>query len=86
MAGITVIDVIRDMGLEPSPDLSWSVGARVRDMYEMRRGELPPKELRPKTGAGGTHCFAVYPAEMRPDIERVIRAHTVEAARQMSLF
>jgi hypothetical protein len=84
---ITVIDVIRAKGIEPTPDLTWSVGMRVRDLYEMRTGELPPKVLRNKTdGSGGTHCFAVYDSSWWPVIEGVVDAHVTFKARQLSLF
>jgi hypothetical protein len=83
---LTVIDVMRDLGLEPTPEVTWPVGAIVRDLYEQRYGCLPEKKLRPKTSGEGTHCFAVYPTSMRPEIEKVIRAHQTEAARQMVLF
>jgi hypothetical protein len=84
---ITVIDVIRSMGVEPTPDLTWSVGSIVRGIYKQRCGELPQKDLRRKTDrSGGTHCFAVYPEAMRADIERVVKSHTVEASRQLDLF
>lgn len=84
--GVTVIDVCRKIGIEPKPALTWSVGNQVRHIYETRTGELPPKALRQKTGGGGSHCFAVYPAEMAPEIEKIIRQHEVEAARQPDLF
>lgn len=84
--GITVIDVIRSMGIEPTPDLSWSVGNAVRTMWERETGELPPKHLRTKTAGTGSHCFAIYPPAWRDKIAVVIRAHRVEAARQSDLF
>jgi len=72
--GITVPQVISDMGIEPEPALCWSVGNEMRDLYQMRNNnELPPKDLRQKTNADGTHCFAIYPEEYRPDIERKVR-------------
>jgi hypothetical protein len=83
---ITVVQVIRAMGIEPTPELTWSVGPMVRDLYESRVGHLPMKALRPKTNAGGTHCFAIYPEEMWSDIEKIVRAHQTEAARQRDLF
>ena len=79
---MTVVDVLRSMQIEPTPDLTWRVGAAVRDMYETTYGAAPPKALRDKTNAGGTHCFAVYPEEMRPMIVRVIRTMQTETARQ----
>jgi hypothetical protein len=84
---ITVVQVIRDMGVEVTNELSWSVGNRVRDLFEIRHGFLPQKELREKTdGSGGTHCFAVYPDEMRSEIEAIVRLHRTEAARQFDMF
>jgi hypothetical protein len=84
---VTVLDVMRDMGVEPSPRVSWAIGTRVRDEYQMLFDALPPKALRPKTsGTGGTHCLAVYGPEMRPTIERIVREHSVAAARQADLF
>jgi hypothetical protein len=86
LRSITVIEVMREMGVEPAPDVSTAIGNRVRDEYEALYGVLPPKALRPKTNGGGSHCFAVYPVEMKPTIERVVREHGAEAARQGSLF
>jgi len=84
---ITIVDVMRHLGVEVTRELSWSVGARVRDLFEMRHGALPRKELRLKTdGSGGTHCFAVYPVTMWDDIEKVILAHEIDRDRQGRLF
>lgn len=82
---ITVVQVIRELGIEPAPELSWSVGCKVRDIYERSFGHLPPKELRHKTNDHGTHCFAIYPDNMRPVIANIVREHRTEAARQTSL-
>jgi len=79
---ITVMDVFRDLGIEPDNRVSWAVGAAVRDLYEAREGALPPKHLRRKTGGAGSHCFACYPESMRVDIERVIRTHQTQKAKQ----
>lgn len=84
--GITVVDVIKSMGIETESTLCWSVGAQVREAYESRNGCLPEKDLRPKTNAGGSHCFAVYPEDWRETIERIVRAHVTEASRQQDLF
>jgi len=81
---ITVIDVCRAMKIEPTPDLTWSVGPIVRTHYEGLYGAPPPKVLRQKTGGGGSHCFAIYPPEMRRVIESEIRKRQVEAERQAS--
>lgn len=83
---ITIIDVCRIMGVEPTPELTWAVGAAVRDLWVERHGVLPEKELRPKTAGPGSHCFAIYPETMRDEIENIIAKHHTEAARQMTIF
>jgi hypothetical protein len=72
-AGITIIDV---------PELTWSIGAAVREMYERRFGVPPEKKLRTKTCGAGSHCFAVYPTHLRTDITSIIRMHQTESQRQ----
>ena len=83
---ITVMDVLRSMKIEITPALSWSVGAKVRERYRALTTRDPEKELRKKTDGAGSHCFAVYPETMRPEIERIIRDHATTAAAQASLF
>jgi|APGre2960657505_1045072.scaffolds.fasta_scaffold16614_3 hypothetical protein len=83
---ITVIDVMKKLGVEITNELSWSVGADVRALWEESRGREPDKELRAKTSGAGSHCFAVYPVSFASTIEGVIKAHKADAARQMSLF
>lgn len=82
--GLTVVNVCRALGVELKPETTWSIGAIVRQIYQDRFGHLPPKELRQKTSGTGSHCFAVYPEEMRAEIERVIREHRAEASRQLT--
>jgi hypothetical protein len=73
------------MGLEPDKYVMWAVGAAARDEYKSRYGQLPPKELRPKTHEDrGSHCFAIYPEEMRSFIEDAFRSIKAEEARQQS--
>lgn len=85
-----VRDVLRKLGVEVQPDISWRVGAALRDRYQEDNDRLPIKELRRKTAGGGTHCFAVYPAEFwRTAIavaESVIAVQQYETARQGDLF
>jgi len=83
---LTVMDVFRDLGLEPEPAVSWAVGGAVRRLYEAETGGLPPKELRQKTNGHGSHCFAAYPESWRSRIEGVIKQHQTQAARQGALF
>jgi hypothetical protein len=82
MSTITVMDVFRALNIEPDPNTAWMVGARVRERWRQEAGALPPKGLRRKTSGGGTHCFALYPAEWRPLIEAEIRSVGAEAAKQ----
>lgn len=84
--GLTVVDVCRQLRIEPTPKLTWAVGTAMRDLYEQRYGCLPEKDLRAKTNGPGTHCFAIYPHSMRDDIVRIIRYHQTEAQRQGELF
>ena len=84
--GLTVIDVMRELRVEPTPDLSWAIGAAVRDAYEQRYGIPPDKALRNKTNGPGTHCFAIYPESMRAEIIKIIQYHQTESQRQGELF
>ena len=84
--GITTVQVFRALGIDPSPEQSWSVGSRMQRVYQLEHGAEPPKENRPKTSGSGTHCFAIYPASWRPRIEAVIREVVAEDGRQEDLF
>lgn len=83
---ITVLDVARDLGLQPSVQEAWEIGAAVRDAYEQAVGQLPVKALRQKTSGAGSHCFAVYPEEFRPMIEATVRRLATDRAKQIDLF
>jgi len=83
---ITVISVCRKFGIEPTPNLTWPVGAAIRERYESAFGCLPPKELRTKTSGAGSHCFAIYPDDWEDLILDELLKHRTESARQMSLF
>jgi hypothetical protein len=78
-SGITVIDVMCDLGVAITPDLSWSVGSMVRQQWLRETGQLPDK-------SGGTHCFAVYPSEWRGRIAHIIGRHETDRDRQGRLF
>lgn len=86
MPGITVIDVCRAMGVEPEKSMTWAVGSALQRRYEEIFERQPPKELRPKTNGGGSHCFAVYPETWRITIESLIKAHNPDPGRQGDLF
>lgn len=86
MKGITIIDVCRDLEIEPEPHLTWPVGSAVRELFERKYGRLPEKELRAKTNGAGSHCLAVYPKRMWAEIARIIHLHNGEAQRQFDMF
>ena len=70
---ITVMQVFKALGVQPDPKVSWSVGSRIAAAYAEEYGKQPPKENRPKTSGGGSHCFAIYPATWRRKIEKAIK-------------
>jgi hypothetical protein len=78
---ITIIDVCRELGLEPEKNAMWDIGAKVRKLYTDKFGELPPKDLRDKTNGPGQHMFAVYPLSMKREIIDVIADHNLRKAR-----
>lgn len=84
---ITVIDVMKSMNIEITPDMSWSVGAAVRERWRMtHNGELPKKGLRSKTAGTGSHCFAVYPREWDKVIREIVMSFTTQKQKQGELF
>lgn len=83
---ITIGEVAQGLKLKLPSSVAWSIGAEVREIYERRYGKLPPKDLRVKANDHGSHCFATYPAYMREQIAKIIKAHQVETERQGSLF
>jgi hypothetical protein len=83
---ITVIDVMRDMNVEITKELTWGVGQIVARRWYDEVGTEPEKLNRTKTSGEGVHAFAHYPTRWRPVIEEAIRSHRVEASRQMDLF
>ena len=82
----TVMDVFRALRFEPEPRISWAVGAEARQHYEERYGVPPSKVLRPKTSGAGSHCFALYPPEMWPVVEKIVRDHDPANSTQGGLF
>ena len=82
----TVIDRFRALRVEPEKHAAWAVGNAVMYKYVDEYGRQPPKDLRSKTNDGGSHCFALYPDDWVPIIDKIIRAYNVEAQRQGDLF
>jgi hypothetical protein len=83
---ITVMQVFAYLGIQPTSSQSWAVGNRVAAMYANEFGEQPPKDNRPKTSGGGTHCFALYPRTWQERIARVINEVVDAEAAQQDLF
>jgi len=83
---ITVVSVMKELGFRLQKEVTWAIGGRVRDIYAKQYGHLPPKELRNKTSGVGTHCFAIYPDNMRSTIEDIIREYKLEVDRQLPFF
>lgn len=88
--GVTVVERIRELGIEPSRELSWRAGDAVRRAWEARTGSLPEKALRRKSSGTGSHCFAIYPESFTPEIDAILRELAgeleAESARQPELF
>lgn len=82
----TLIDVLRDRGIEPHKSFSWTLGAILRDRYREMVGDLPVKALRTKTIGIGSHCFATYPPEFRPTAEALVNEYFAMLAAQLDLF
>ena len=83
---ITVPQVARLMGVNLDNKTSWSVGSEMATMYFKTFGEQPPKDNRPKTNGGGSHCFALYPKNWEAKIREVISQHVAELDKQQDMF
>lgn len=84
--GITVIDVFHEMRVEADKEATWAVGQMAVQHYRKTYGELPPKDLRPKTCGVGVHCFAIYPESYRDTIKEFIRKVGAQSVRQGELI
>jgi hypothetical protein len=83
---ITVIQVFELMGVLPTKEKTWAVGNRMQHIYALEHGTQPPKDNRPKTSGGGSHCFALYPKRYLPIIKEEIRKAQAIASGQMGMF
>lgn len=71
---ITIIEVFRSLGYEPTPHLTWQAGALIRDEWKSQHNDAPPvKDNRRKTNTKGSHCFALYPQSFRPYMELYVK-------------
>jgi len=87
---VTITERIKALGFEVNNELSWRVGAAIRNKWEEVTGALPEKDLRRKTSGQGSHCMAVYPVKWRAEIDDMIRKVAkqinAEEARQINLW
>lgn len=83
---ITVPQVARLMGVVLDNRTAWAVGSEMAHQYQQEFGENPPKDNRPKTNGGGSHCFALYPAKWEKKIREVIESHLEQQAKQTDMF
>ncbi len=83
---VTVVEVIIDMGIEPTNELDWKVGDLMQVFWVKHTGHPPVKDNRKKTNGTGSRCFALYPEEWRGKIESLVRLCKMEKARQPGLF
>ena len=86
----TVVDLIRELGYEVENELSWTAGAKLRDAWIQKTGDLPEKRLRQKSHGIGSHCFAIYPRHFRSEAIGIVSklADQIYSARaaQLDLF
>jgi hypothetical protein len=82
----TLIDVFRSLQMEPLKESTWPAGAACRELYRSTYGCLPDKELRKKTNAEGSHCFAIYPQEFFNAATGIVQQYARERERQMRLI
>lgn len=83
---ITVPDVMRELDLDWTNEEAWHIGAAVRERWRQLHGSLPKKQLRKKTCGAGSHCFAIYPENFKPEIRRIVDMHTAAKAAQPDMF
>jgi hypothetical protein len=83
---ITIVQVIREMGIEPSNKLCWAVGDKMQAWYVRNIGSAPHKDNRGKTNGAGSHCFALYQPIFHKKIQEFVRQVQFEMSRQPDLF
>lgn len=86
MSKVTVIDRIKALGFEATIKQRTQIGIAVREKWRKTYGDLPEKDLRTKTGGGGSHCFALYPSTFVPEIDDVVEAFKLQDDQQGQLF
>lgn len=86
MSGVTIFDVMRDMGVEGDTRWNWSVGLQVVNRWNNLGYGEPEKRNRTKTCGKGVHCFAHYPLWFVPQIKEIILANAPKPSAQLTLF
>lgn len=87
--GVTIIDVLRDLKIEPDKKLTWALGQSVGQEWRRRTGIRPPVELQPKTNPGAhaaPHMICTYPDSFRKVIEDMIGRFQTRRQAQGDLF
>jgi len=78
----TLLDLLDEMNIEPHNELTWTLGAALRERFRELHDRLPEKELRTKRSGLGSHCFAVYPISFKPEAQKIVTAHETESKKQ----
>jgi hypothetical protein len=83
----TLIDILHSRGITPDKSFTWTLGAILREAFrEENDGRYPVKQLRQKTNAGGSHCFAIYPEAFRRRAESIVDRYFEAIETQQDLF
>ena len=78
---VTVLDVLTDMGIPPSREITWPVGREAAKAHRVHYGVSPRQITRARTRTGGgTHAYAGYPAEFVPILRVIIGEATQSTA------
>lgn len=80
VAGVTVPQVIRQLGLESQKHVAWAVGRMAADLWRERTGVDPAVALVVKSSGAGTHHMAVYPRDFRRTLVRLVKLAAVGGA------
>jgi hypothetical protein len=86
----TIIEVLRDLQIEPDKSLTWGLGTAVAAEFRKQTGEMPPIRRQPKTDRNASHppkhAICTYPEWFRPIVLNLVRQRRTEAVRQGDLF
>lgn len=90
MRGITIIEVLRELRIEPDKSLTWALGTAVAAEWRKRTGTQPPIVRQPKTDPNASHpakhAICTYPDDFKPVILEKLSRFQTDAQRQGDLF